>query len=58
MIKIEFLFEGNFELDGQMFHFRKGSTVWATKEDAKRLIAEKCAVVFKDKKVKDERKNK
>jgi len=58
MIKIEFLFEGNFELDGQVFHFNKGQTIWASKKDAKRLIEGKCAVEYKDKKVKHERKNK
>ena len=57
MIRIEFLFTGNFELDGQVFRFEKGAVVWANEEVAKRLIDGKCAVLYKEKKVKYERKN-
>ena len=56
---ITFLFTGNFELSGQMFHFEKGDTIAADEKDAQRLVEGLCAEYYTDKpkKVKNDNKN-
>ena len=54
MKKIEYLFTGNFEFSGQMFHKVKGQVEEVTDAEAQQLIQDKCAVLYveKPKKVK------
>jgi len=44
--KIQFLFEGNFEINGRDIHFEKDSIIETEDEDADRLIEGLCAVEF------------
>jgi len=43
MKKIVFLFAGNFEIDGQMFHFEQGQSADVQDNDAERLVKGLCA---------------
>lgn len=43
-IKIRFLFEGNFEIQGKSLHFKKGEVIVAPAADAAILIEGLCAV--------------
>lgn len=59
MKKIVILFDGNFEVSGQVFHYRQGDVLEVPEADAERLVAGKCAEYPETKKeVKHERKNK
>jgi len=60
MKKITFLFAGNFEISGQVFHFEEGQTADVPEKDAKRLVDGLCAEYHgtKKKKVKHDDKNK
>ena len=57
MKKIEFLFDGNFDVEGQPRHYEKGEVVDVPKADAERLVNDKCAKFYVKEKVKHERKN-
>ena len=57
MKKIEFLFEGNFDVEGHPRHYKKGDVVDVPEADAARLVAGKCAKFYVKEKVKYERKN-
>lgn len=60
-MKIVFLFDGNFEVGGQVFHFAKGEVAEVPEKDARRLIDGLCAELYIVKPIKEakhERKNK
>ena len=57
MRKIEFLFEGNFDVEGQPRHYGKGDVVDVPEADAEKLVRDKCAKSYVKEKVKYERKN-
>lgn len=48
MKKIQFLFEGNFEINRRDSHFLEGETVEVDDADADRLIKGLCAVELTD----------
>jgi len=61
MKKITFLFAGNFEVAGQVFHFEAGQSANVPDKDAKRLVDGLCAEYHgtkKKKAVKHDDKNK
>ena len=51
-MKIIFLFSGNFQVEGHPRHYEKGDIYSVPKEDAERLIHDKCAELYVEKKAK------
>ena len=43
MIKVRFLFEGNFKVEGHPRHYKKGDIDNIPKDDAARLVQDLCA---------------
>jgi hypothetical protein len=56
MIKVRFLFSGNFDIEGQPRHYEKGDTDTIPLEDANRLALGLIVEIVKEE-VKRERKN-
>ena len=53
MKKIRFLFTGNFDVEGHPRHYEQGAVEAVPDEDAKRLIAGKCAEAYAKPKIKE-----
>ena len=52
MKKIEILFTGNFDIEGQPRHCVKGDVIEVNEQDAARMVADKCAKYYEKPKAK------
>lgn len=48
MIKIKFLFSGNFDIEGRVRHFEEGEIVEVPQDDANRLVIGLIAEIYKE----------